>query len=370
MKTLHRSQAFLLLVALSACSFEKTEHPLSPTVAGPIPGVAITAPRTLAPADNEPIAVNRQPVTLSLENAESSGVRPLTYSFEVATDVNFTNRVFARENIQPGDDNRTNVQLPDALATGRTYYWRAKAQDGANAGPYSSWAFFRVYTPIVIGAPVLVAPVNNVRVADLRPSFVIANAPRSGPAGPISYVVEVSETMAFGQKVAVWIIQEQAGQTALTTPGELAPNHQYFWRALAYDPTTTGQYSEIQAFQTPQGTPTGPNPTPGGCTSGATPFETLQCLRPQYPDHMSQANKGSLLNRVAWQHRGEGWGMHAKSNGNFCPQPGSGTGISCDILVDGRTGGVYDVLADETTPVWGYKGPINTMANFVPPVAP
>jgi hypothetical protein len=35
------------------------------------------------------------------------------------------------------------MRLPDALATGRSYYWRARADDGANASPYSPAANFR-----------------------------------------------------------------------------------------------------------------------------------------------------------------------------------------------------------------------------------
>jgi hypothetical protein len=62
--------------------------------------------------------------------------------------------------------------------------------------------------------------------------------------------------------------------------------------------------------------------------------------------------------------------LHLKPGGNNCPQPRTGTLISCDILVDGKTGGVYDVLIDEEEPTWGYKGPINTMSNFVAPVQP
>ena len=38
-------------------------------------------------------------------------------------------------------------QLPDPLATGRNYYWRARAEDGANVGAYSSVIRFTAVTP-------------------------------------------------------------------------------------------------------------------------------------------------------------------------------------------------------------------------------
>ena len=77
-------------------------------------------------------------MTLLIENAGSNGVRPLTYSFDIATDAGFSNKVFSRDGIAQGDGGRTSLRMSDALATGHTYYWRARAQDGANTGPYAT----------------------------------------------------------------------------------------------------------------------------------------------------------------------------------------------------------------------------------------
>ena len=33
---------------------------------------------------------------------------------------------------------RTSVRIPDKLQKDRTYFWRARAQDGANTGPLSA----------------------------------------------------------------------------------------------------------------------------------------------------------------------------------------------------------------------------------------
>ena len=68
-----------VVVALSACAASKSSTPLSPSVAGPIPGVTISAPKMLEPVSGIKIAVDKQPVTLLIENASTSGVRPLTY---------------------------------------------------------------------------------------------------------------------------------------------------------------------------------------------------------------------------------------------------------------------------------------------------
>ena len=57
--------------------------------------------------------VDQQPVTLVVENASTNGQRPLTYLFEVATDTGFTNQVFVREGVTPGEAAAPACGLPD-----------------------------------------------------------------------------------------------------------------------------------------------------------------------------------------------------------------------------------------------------------------
>jgi hypothetical protein len=358
------------LLATACVEARKSENPLSPTIAGPIAGVFITQPDTVEPKDNMAVPVTNQPITLVLRNAESNGVRPLHYRFELAVDIDFNNKIFVRADIAPGEG-RTTVRLPDALAPERTYYWRARAEDGANASDYSGFAFFRVFTPIVIQKPVLQNPVNNVETSSVQPEFAIGNAPRSGPAGAIGYEIELSDSVTFANNLAIWVVAEQPGVTRFTQV--LPAGGQYFWRARAFDPSVVGPWSDTQAFRTPRAIslPSPGTPPPANC-SGVTGsvMQTLECLRAGYPHPMSATDRGSLMNATAWTHRGDGWGMHLKLSGNRCPQPNTGTSISCDILVHGPTGAVYDVLIDEETPTFIYKGPISSMSNFVAPVQP
>ena len=242
--------AMATALLMTACAASKSSNPLSPEVAGPIPGINISAPRVMVPSVGAKIAVDGQPVTLTVGNASTNGVRPLSYAFQVATDVNFSSLVFTRDSIAPGDSGQTSLRLPDPLATGRTYYWRAMAQDGANTGPFSPAANFDVFTPIVINAPVLVAPVS-VTADSLHPKFVFNNAVRTGPAGAITYVIEIADNDAFANKFAIWTIAEQAGQTSLTAPQDLPASKQFFWHVKATDPTTSGPFSPTASFQTP-----------------------------------------------------------------------------------------------------------------------
>ena len=254
-------------IAMGACE-QKSSNPLAATVAGPIPGVNITAPSVMAPTSGTKIAVDKQPITLTVTNATTNGVRPLSYLFEIATDTNFTNKVFSRDGITPGSA-QTSLTLPDPLATGRTYYWHARASDGANTGAFTSSINFDVFTPIVIQAPVLVSPAPNSTSDSIRPSFVVTDAVRSGPVGAITYQIEVADSATFANKIAVWTAAEQPNQTTLTINLDLGYSTVYYWHVRAADPTTIGPFSSTFAFSTPAAPVVTPPPAGGGSSGGA-----------------------------------------------------------------------------------------------------
>jgi len=245
-----RAALVCVAVLMAAACVTKSTDPLSPTVAGPIPGVNITPPGIMQPVTGTKVAVDQQPLMLTVFNAGTSGVRPLTYLFEVAADVSFANKLFTTTGIQPGATGQTSVRLPDPLATGRTYFWHARAEDGANTGPFSSTAAFDVFTPIVVGTPAPVSPINNAMADSTHPRFVFNNAPHSGPVGPIVYMIEIADTDSFGNKLAIWTVAERSGQSFLDAPQDLPPIKQLFWHVRAADPTTAGPWSATQVFQT------------------------------------------------------------------------------------------------------------------------
>jgi hypothetical protein len=248
-------------VVLTACETSKSSNPLSPSVAGPIPGVEITAPKILEPVSGVKIPVDNQPIELLIENASSSGVRPLTYVFEIAADTGFATKVFTREGIAPGEGGRTKLRLPEALTTGRSYYWRARAEDGANTGPFSTAANFNVFTPIIIEAPVPMQPAQNSTVSSLRPQFVVNNSNRSGPVGALTYTIEIADSFAFTNRVATVTTGEQSGQTKLDLTADLKYSSVYYWHVRASDSTTTGPWSDVLAFATGSA-PVIPDPVP------------------------------------------------------------------------------------------------------------
>jgi len=255
----------LSALTLAACTgIAKSENALSPTLAGPIPGVFISPPTPLDPKDGRSIEFASQPIALTLQNTSTNGPRPLTYTFEVATDTGFSNVLFARDGVPPGDG-RTTLRLPDALGTGRTYFWRARAKDGANDSAYSGFAHFNIVTPIVIDKPIPRIPVGNVMLDSALPRFTIGNAARSGPVGPMRYIVEVAGSDSFADRYVVWTIGEQPGQTTFDAPSALPNGKQLFWRARGFDGGNEGPWSDAQVFRTPAPPPPlQPNPGGGG----------------------------------------------------------------------------------------------------------
>jgi hypothetical protein len=101
-----------------------------------------------------------------------------------------------------------------------------------------------------------------------------------------------------------------------------------------------------------------------------TPLETLQFIRPTYPTPMSNNQLGEMLNRVAWIHRLEGYGLLSKPQGSNCRQPTTGKLIARDILTHVDDFIHYDCLVDAeglAKPIWQDKGSY-VATRFVSPV--
>jgi len=349
------------LVAATACTASKSANPLSPEIAGPIPGVEISAPKTLEPVASFQIPVDQQPITLLAENAGSNGVRPLSYVFEVSADAAFGNVVYKQEGVPPGDGGRTSVRLADRLAPDHSYFWRVRAQDGANVGPYSPTATFDVFTPIILNPPDLLTPgINEVNVA-LRPTFSVANATHSGPLGPLRYTFELADSATFANKVFA-DVAEGAGQTSLPLPGELAYGTVYYWHARAFDSKTLGPWSPTRAFQTiPKPAEAPPPPVLSGGNweaCGSTPGPAIsKCVHDAINPPHTVAGAFEVVKRVAWLLRGGGGGLLLKPGGeNIVTWNGRSYSASRMCYPDGH---IYKLLSDVPTtngPSWQDDG--------------
>ena len=364
-----------LVVGSAACDAAKSSTPLSPTVAGPIPGVDISAPKTLEPA-NAKIPVDQQPLTLLAENAGSNGPRPLTYDFEVAVDAGFSNKVFVVEGVTPGSGGRTSVRLADRLAPEHSYYWHVRAKDGANTGPYSAPASFDVFTVIVIESPAPVAPGPNVDGQPLRPTFVVNNAAHSGPVGSLSYLFELADSDSFANK-AFLTVPEQANQTSLTSPQDLLFSTVYYWHVRAFDSKTLGPWSTTRAFQTLAKPAPPPPPAGGGGGSGdwekcgSTPGDLLsECVVNAIHPPKTASGAFEVTKRVAWLLRASGGGLLIKNGGeNIVLWKGFSFAAARICFPDGH---IYKVLTDVPTtngPSWQDNGLVDRSL-YVPAIDP
>lgn len=370
--------ALALSLTLVGCEAEKSSNPLSPSVAGPIPGVEITAPRTLEPSSGAKLKENQQPLRLMIENASTSGVRPMTYTFELATDSGFSTKLFARSGVQPGGDGRTAVQI-DRLELGRGYHWRVRAEDGANTGPFVT-AQFEVLPRPSLGAPPLISPVGNAAVTSRRPTLVMGTASRNAAVGALSIEVEVAIDAAFTQKVSSGIVPESGGQTTFVPPNELLASRQHFWRARAFDGETQGPWADPQTFQTPAApSPGPPAPSPGGsggsCASNNGPA-IAQCVAAKYPDKLAAgvSHDQRVANMIFIRDRmieaGKCGGMNLGLN-----LKRGGPDISIDFLAwkrsDGDMGVDIGMDYDNTsTPLKVYWGEAGLGATFLATGAP
>ncbi|MGE0451752.1 MAG: hypothetical protein AB7Q29_19420 [Vicinamibacterales bacterium] len=239
-------------------------------MAGPIPGVGITAPDMISPANGSKLRADQQPITLTIGNSTTNGVRPLAYVFEVATDQGFGSVVFSKTGVPPGDNGRTSLTLANPLAADLTYYWRAKADDGANSSAFSAVSQFNVFTPATFQAPVLIAPVNGVTTNSWRPRFSFQNAARSGFTEGVFYRVELSDSDSFASALGDNFAEHDGGQTIIDSPVDLPAGRQGFWRVRAFDANSIGPWSATGTFFTPSlpTVPTSPTATGPACQNG------------------------------------------------------------------------------------------------------
>jgi hypothetical protein len=294
MRSTHLPRAIVAVavVLTAGCEAKKSANPLSPTVAGPIPGVEITAPKLLEPAQGFKFKESQQPIKLLIENSSTSGVRPISYAFEVSTDNAFTSKVFARAGVPPGDGGRTSVQI-DKLENGRAYYWRARAEDGANSGPYSA-AQFEVLPRPQLDPPTAVSPINNVRVTTQRPDFLFTNSTRNAAIGTVYYEFQIARDQAFTLVAGSGFVDERPSQTAFTAPATLVDyDSAYYWRVRATDGENTSAWMAAQVFRSmsrpniPSPSPSpSPGPLPGGsCASNNGPA-IVACVSNKYPERL------------------------------------------------------------------------------------
>lgn len=350
--------AVVVVLSLAGCEAAKSANPTAPSIAGPIPGVSITAPKPLEPGAGTTLTFAGEPPTLLIENAGSSGVRALWLQVEVSTDAGFQQVVHSADRLTPGEGGRTAYRLPEPLGAGFTYYWRSRAQDGANTGPYSEVSSFTVVPPVVIDPPVPTAPSGT--LSTNRPDFRVTNAVISGTTGVV-YRFEVSTAPDLASVAAVVSTAPGDGTTTMSL-GELPYNTTFYWRAYATDGTMQSAYSPTLSFRTPAAPaapapgPSGP-PASGGPVGGArsiSPSEAMSIIKGVHDaegwnlgSSSSREHRIAFIQRaVAVVHFGHGRFNQRGPDSNWCiKDAGDGRPISDDVIVRCDSRESYDLIS-------------------------
>ncbi|HVW05887.1 MAG TPA: hypothetical protein VHB78_12825 [Vicinamibacterales bacterium] len=222
-----RGAGLVVMVAALAAACN-SNNPARPTM-------SFVAPVPQQPANGVGYNFSAQPVVLQIVNAVRTGSDAVTYAVEVSPNASFSPLTYSADGIAEGSGGTTSVPLP-SLTGNTTYYWRWRAVVGGIAGEPSATQSFFLRPNITISAVDVVAPEADGAVFSARPSFIVNNATRTGPAGTIFYEFQVSASAAFSDLIATATIQEQGNGTTTWAPSSDLPEGTLFWRVRAKDP--------------------------------------------------------------------------------------------------------------------------------------
>jgi hypothetical protein len=202
----------------------------------PSSGGSISTPQALIPTTGTAIPNSAQPVTLVAQNALATSASGTTYTFEVATDSAFANKVQTKSGVAEGTGGQTSATL-SALPANADYYWHVQATAGGTTGLFSGASKFTIGPAVSLGAPGLVAPANG-STTSTQPTLTVTNGTHSGAVGAIAYRFDVSTSSSFAGTLAYTGTQnEGSGQTSLTVTSALAISTTFYWRATVIDTT-------------------------------------------------------------------------------------------------------------------------------------
>jgi hypothetical protein len=268
---MNRAHVVFTLAALAAATGCTSSNPSQPTTNAPAASAdataSIAAPRPVTPANSSQIRNVDQPVTVVVQNAITTGSSAPAYTFEIASDAAFANRVQTWNDVAQGSGGQTSVRL-DQLAAARDYWWHARAAGGGTTGVFGPAYKFTIGPAITINAPVPIAPLTGART-NQRPPLRVINAVRTGPVGAITYRFEISPSPTFNPITVTATNTEGVNETGYAPVSDLAANTGYFWRAFAIDAANgvTSPASPVQSFVTADSL--WPNEVPPGGTGNA-----------------------------------------------------------------------------------------------------
>ncbi len=205
--------------------------------------LAPRAPAVSSPSEGE--VVMGDSATLVVNNAFDPERQSLEYWFEL-DEVNTFDSPAKQASGAIGEGSAATSWTAEGLVEGRTYYWRAKADDGSAQGPWAT-SSFRMYTDAKPPQePTLDNPAPDAWVEVLAPTLSVH--PATDPNGDeVSYQFELYSDELLENLEASTTTSELSW--ARTAPLQ---NHQYYyWRARAVDAGGLASgWSDLQRFFT------------------------------------------------------------------------------------------------------------------------
>ena len=326
---------------LVSCQAEKSSSPLSPSIAGPIPGITITAPLLLEPNTGWKIETTDQPITLLIENSSSDSERPLAYVFEIATDTAFTNIVLKNDSVIEGPNGRTSMLLLESLTTPGAYYWRAQAFDGANTGSYSNPVLFEIVLS-TIQAPIPFSPIGGT-VTSIRPKLVVQNISTENADTDVNYLFEIATNEIFNQPIISKTISNQSGQVELVLDQDLAYNTAYFWRVQASSAIAKSPWSTTQGFETLQSNDSPPDPSPPSDGSNISTVSELCAFAETLPFNALPYDPVPYRDSIIIAANNPHIGLHRRPNGRISEDI-----VALNYPAEGQPHQIVDIVGAST----------------------
>jgi hypothetical protein len=157
--------------------------------------------------------------------------------------------VYTKDGVPQGANGQTSLVI-DKIGPAKSYFWRARTNSGSTPGPYSKVRGLAIGPEVILQAPVLGDPASNATVG-ASPTLSVNNVQRTGPAGPIVYLFQISDQSNFSSIVYNASANERTDLAYTSHTVTIALDAKtYWWRVQASDPSNgvTTAFSSANPF--------------------------------------------------------------------------------------------------------------------------
>jgi len=190
-----------------------------------VPGMVIN----LVPRDMSCVA-EENPV-LSHDNTEDPEGDNLFYDYELYANPDLTGLVTSADNVPEQTGSITSWTVPVSLSDNQHYYWRVRADDGFEPGPWSNTHTFGVNSfNQAPAAFALIAPDSAGLITESQPLFQWQAALDPDPCDSVVYRLSYADDAEMTDPVIISGLSD-----TVYIPEDTLPAGQYFWTVTALD---------------------------------------------------------------------------------------------------------------------------------------